>query len=324
MHLLQLLKGWLFIAVTLAALFFMGFAMERRHQKAKLNQQPQVAVLEESSQKIPDNSNSKETPTVPAPNVTGPESWKSEPLETKVSSEDRTSHEPGSEPDVSEPSHLEPSPEKTIQEQQTEASSPESLVSSPNDSGSTLQGNSKPEATQFVPVPFDLPLLKEKSSSPFNPVTPPHQQTKAIPTTCPPFPNLKEAEGRSTDILENQAMLAWKNAGAQPVSAIQSGSIARIHQSPHYGLTVYIISEDGRNCLLYGHLEALLPGMVAGAPLSCGTPFAVASAKNTVPNLVIQAMALLPGQAWWQGTPIEPDQAFPQWLPPEPEEREDL
>lgn len=322
MHLLQLLKGWLLIVLILTALFFLGMAMERRYQKARLN--PHAAAMGadaggNGSEKAGKMESQPEMDTLTGEKASqDADSLPAEEDSQKETVSDEMVEAPEIQPALQDP---EAQPSKGEDQNTVPSSQPGNLPET-TELNSAESAKLQPEATRFEP------LVPKKADS-ATPTVSVRQEgpgsesivglAAPIANPCHPFPKLKDAEGRATEVLEDRSMLAWRNTPAHSVSAILGGTLVRIHQNPYHGLTAYIVSEDGAYCLVYGRLDSLLPGRVPGATLACGEPFAKASAKSIEPHLVVEVLALAPGQAWWQGTPMEPAQAFPQWLPLEPE-----
>ncbi len=103
--------------------------------------------------------------------------------------------------------------------------------------------------------------------------------------------------------------------GGTPVLAAFSGTVVKLFTSKAGGLTVYVRSGDIQ--AYYAHLAGYADGLREGQRVVAGETIAFvgdtgnAGAGNT--HLHFAAHRMLPGDGWWQGTPVNP---FPLFVRP--------
>lgn len=95
-----------------------------------------------------------------------------------------------------------------------------------------------------------------------------------------------------------------------PVVAAAAGTVEKLFLSEEGGKTVYVRSPDGARMFYYAHLDSYAPGLVEGQYLRAGDRIgsvgATGNANPAVPHLHFAIMQMAPGEAWWEGTPVNP------------------
>ena len=95
-----------------------------------------------------------------------------------------------------------------------------------------------------------------------------------------------------------------------PVVAAAAGTVARLFLSRNGGNTIYERSPDGRAIYYYAHLDSYAVGLADGMTLVPGQPLGFVGTSGDAdpgaPHLHFAIMALVPGERWWQGQPINP------------------
>lgn len=95
-----------------------------------------------------------------------------------------------------------------------------------------------------------------------------------------------------------------------PVVAAAAGTVEKLFLSEDGGNTVYVRSPDGAQMFYYAHLDSYAPGLVEGQYLRAGDRIgsvgATGNANPAVPHLHFAIMQMAPGEAWWEGTPVNP------------------
>lgn len=99
-----------------------------------------------------------------------------------------------------------------------------------------------------------------------------------------------------------------------PVHAVEDGTIARLFLSKPGGITIYQFDEDARFCYYYAHLERYAPGLKEGQRVERGELLGyvgtTGNAPKDTPHLHFAIFELKDPPRWWQGTPLDPWQAF--------------
>jgi len=320
MQLLQILKGWLFIVLGAAALYLMALAMERRHGHLVA---PPNAVVAPSQ-----NPRSRDAEKIAAPaESTKPQ----DPLATDPLEESDTAikeREPVAAND-------EPVPQDTVPALQP----PEQATGTPEKQpASEDTGEKSPQPKTDDP---DKPILPEATS-----FIDPEPEADGVDTTAtPPVPDKEvDPQGsvpatsaeldcmllmgsggelvRATSYNTDSRMLLWEQRPGMAIHALTNGKVVRVFDSPFTGKTLYQQSENGKFCIVYGHLENLDPKIQTGARLSCNTSFATTESDGIGTDFSLQIMAIPQGGSWWQGQSAELTHLLPDWMPPEPEPEE--
>lgn len=95
-----------------------------------------------------------------------------------------------------------------------------------------------------------------------------------------------------------------------PVVAAAAGTVEKLFLSEDGGKTVYVRSPDGARMFYYAHLDSYAPGLAEGHYLRAGDRIgsvgATGNANPAVPHLHFAIMQMAPGEAWWEGTPVNP------------------
>ena len=98
--------------------------------------------------------------------------------------------------------------------------------------------------------------------------------------------------------------------GGTPVVATMPGRVEKLHVSERGGLTAYIRDASGDWLTYYAHLASYAPGLREGQPVRVGQPIgAVGDTGNAGPgntHLHFALHRMQPGEAWYQGTPVNP------------------
>jgi murein DD-endopeptidase MepM/ murein hydrolase activator NlpD len=95
-----------------------------------------------------------------------------------------------------------------------------------------------------------------------------------------------------------------------PVIAAAAGRIEKLFDSQDGGLTVYIRSPDGGTVHYYSHLDGYRAGLAEGQQVRAGdvlgTVGSTGNAGPDAPHLHFEVKRMAPGEAWHQGTPVNP------------------
>ena len=95
-----------------------------------------------------------------------------------------------------------------------------------------------------------------------------------------------------------------------PVYAAASGTLVTLFLSKDGGNTVYERSPDGKAIYYYAHLDSYAPGLAEGMAVTSGQLLgfvgSTGDADPAAPHLHFAITVLEPGEAWWQGRPINP------------------
>lgn len=95
-----------------------------------------------------------------------------------------------------------------------------------------------------------------------------------------------------------------------PVVAAAEGTVEKLFISKDGGNTVYVRSPDGALMYYYAHLDSYAPGLAEGQFVRAGDRIggvgSTGNANPAVPHLHFAIMQMAPGEAWWEGTPINP------------------
>jgi len=94
------------------------------------------------------------------------------------------------------------------------------------------------------------------------------------------------------------------------VAAVASGRIARLPGGGAGGIAIEQISDDGRLCFYYAHLDRYAPGLSVGHVVAAGQTLGFVgtsgNAPSRTPHLHLAVLRLDPAQSCWQGTPLDP------------------
>ena len=96
-----------------------------------------------------------------------------------------------------------------------------------------------------------------------------------------------------------------------PVVAAAPGTVEKLYNSVGKGgMTAYVRSIDGKWMHYYAHLQEYAPGLREGQKIARGDPIGLVGftgdASPDGPHLHFAINAVLPGEKWWQGAPINP------------------
>ncbi len=95
-----------------------------------------------------------------------------------------------------------------------------------------------------------------------------------------------------------------------PVYAAAAGTLVKLFVSKDGGNTVYERSPDGTAIYYYAHLDSYAPALAEGMAVMPGQLLgfvgSTGDADPAAPHLHFAIMALVPGESWWQGRPINP------------------
>ncbi len=96
-----------------------------------------------------------------------------------------------------------------------------------------------------------------------------------------------------------------------PVVAAADGVVEKLYFSEGGGgISAYVRSEDGQWIHYYAHLQAYAPGLAEGQRLrrgdAVGLVGSTGNAEDAGPHLHFAIHAMGPGEAWHEGTPINP------------------
>lgn len=96
-----------------------------------------------------------------------------------------------------------------------------------------------------------------------------------------------------------------------PVIAAADGVVEKLYFSEGGGgISAYVRSDDGQWIHYYAHLQAYAPGLAEGQRLrrgdAVGLVGSTGNAEDAGPHLHFAIHAMGPGEAWHEGTPINP------------------
>ena len=96
-----------------------------------------------------------------------------------------------------------------------------------------------------------------------------------------------------------------------PVLAAAEGRIEKLYFSNGGGgITVYVRSPDARWMYYYAHLDGYAPGLAEGQQVRRGALLgfvgSTGDASPEGPHLHFAVNAMVPGERWWQGSPVNP------------------
>ena len=100
-------------------------------------------------------------------------------------------------------------------------------------------------------------------------------------------------------------------AEGSPVVAAAPGTVEKLYFSQGGGgISAYIRSDDNRWTYYYAHLSAYAPGLHEGQRLLRGSPVGyvghTGNASPDGPHLHFAINAMVPGEKWYNGTPVNP------------------
>ncbi|HEX8299197.1 MAG TPA: M23 family metallopeptidase [Rubricoccaceae bacterium] len=112
------------------------------------------------------------------------------------------------------------------------------------------------------------------------------------------------SEGRVHDAIDIMA------PRGTPVVAAAAGTVARVFESERGGLTVYVMLPDGHTVHYYAHLDAVAPGIAAGAAVeqagAIGTVGSTGNASPEAPHLHFAVWRAPSAEAFWDGDAVNP------------------
>jgi len=95
-----------------------------------------------------------------------------------------------------------------------------------------------------------------------------------------------------------------------PVIAAGAGTIEKLFESEAGGHTIYVRADGGPFIHYYAHLDSYARGLKEGQHVERGEPIgkvgSTGNADPAGPHLHFAIMRMKPGEAWHQGTPIDP------------------
>ncbi len=95
-----------------------------------------------------------------------------------------------------------------------------------------------------------------------------------------------------------------------PVLAAADGRIEKLFESGRGGTTIYERSADGGTIYYYAHLDRYAPTLVEGQVVRAGQVIAAVGATGDAdpgaPHLHFEIHRMAPGEAWWQGSEVNP------------------
>src|ERR1700754_668381 len=93
-----------------------------------------------------------------------------------------------------------------------------------------------------------------------------------------------------------------------PVLAAAGGTVEKIFESANGGHTIYVRTPDGNTIHYYAHLDSY--GVAEKQVVQQGQQIATVgntgSAAGGAPHLHFEIKVMQPGEAWWQGTNVNP------------------
>src|SRR5262249_41633167 len=122
------------------------------------------------------------------------------------------------------------------------------------------------------------------------------------------FGNPREGGARGHEAVD---IMAPRNT---PVHATDEGTIVKLFHSRAGGTTVYQFDPSQRFCYYYAHLESYAPGLHEGQHVArdqiIGFVGTTGNAPPNAPHLHFAIFLLNADSHWWEGTAIDPYQAF--------------
>ena len=96
-----------------------------------------------------------------------------------------------------------------------------------------------------------------------------------------------------------------------PVIAAAPGTVEKLFFSEGGGgISAYLRSDDGQWIYYYAHLDAYAPGLTEGQRLARGAPIGTVGSTGNAspegPHLHFAVHRMAPGEAWHEGTPVNP------------------
>jgi len=95
-----------------------------------------------------------------------------------------------------------------------------------------------------------------------------------------------------------------------PVLSADDGRVAKLFTSKPGGLTIYVLSPDGRFMHYYAHLDHYRDGLAEGAAVRKGDVIgyvgSTGDASPNAPHLHYAIARVADPKRWWSGTPINP------------------
>ena len=111
-------------------------------------------------------------------------------------------------------------------------------------------------------------------------------------------------EGRVHDAIDIMA------PRGTPVIAAAAGTVEKLFDSERGGRTIYVRRDGGQWIDYYAHLDSYAPGLAEGRKVRrgqvIGTVGSTGDASPDGPHLHYAINAMAPGEAWYQGRPINP------------------
>lgn len=266
-------KGWIYVGMAITALLFLLREFETRQP---IKSPPVETVAETASSTAPNEPPEKtgeegtETEESEAANENVP------PQPESISTTSTTTNEP--QPMSSEPERHEPLPAETHE------------AEAPNDEPQAVAQKATEEEVPAV-APTETPQAVEETSGEEEA----SQATEDAPVItseneCPLLPEM--------DASPDAASLHQGITLTNPldVRAQASGKIVKLTQAEITGHTLYIVSHDGRTCLVYGGLNQLAEGLAQDKEIHACQSLGSASER-----LIYQKLHIPEGQPWWKG-----------------------
>ena len=95
-----------------------------------------------------------------------------------------------------------------------------------------------------------------------------------------------------------------------PVLSADDGRVTKLFTSKPGGLTIYVLSPDGRYMHYYAHLDHYRDGLAEGAAVRKGDVIgyvgSTGDASPDAPHLHYAIARVTEPKRWWSGTPIDP------------------
>ncbi len=117
------------------------------------------------------------------------------------------------------------------------------------------------------------------------------------------------ADGRGGDTRAHGAIDIMAPRGT-PVLAAMPGTVEKLFDSRLGGHTIYVRSADGAIVTYYAHLDTYATGLAEGQRVAAGQQIGTVGftgdADAAGPHLHFEVKRMAPGEAWHQGTAIDP------------------